>query len=338
MSLAGSVTIGDIRGALARLDGVVHRTPVLTSRRLEAMVGARVFVKAENFQRIGSFKYRGASNAIMRLGPEERSRGVLTYSSGNHAQAIALAGATQRVPATIVMPSDAPRVKLDATRGYLAGAPAPSEVVVYDRMATTREALGERIARERGLVIIPPYDHPDVIAGQGTCALELLEQLVADEPGAGLDRLYVCCGGGGLLSGCAIAAKALAPGCEVIGVEPEAADDATRSFASRTLHTVENPGTIADGARTPFLGRYTFAMVCAHADRMMTVGDDALVGAMRFAMASMKIVVEPTGALALAGLLRDAMERPEEIRGQRIGVIISGGNVDLTDLARLLLD
>ena len=292
----------------------------MTSRTLNARLDADVFCKCENFQRIGAFKFRGAYNALAQLGHEEKQRGVLTYSSGNHAQAIALAGQLLGVQATIVMPQDAPPVKLAATRGYGA------EVITYDTRETTREALGIAIATERGLTVIPPYDHPHVIAGQGTAAKELIED--AGE----LDALFVPCGGAGLLSGCAIAADALSPRCQVIGVEPEAGDDATRSFRSKSLQTCYNPQTIADGARTPSLGKITFPLVLAYVHDMMTVSDRELIAALLFLWERMKIVVEPTGALGVAGLFN----RANEIRGKRVGVILSGGNADLSAVCALI--
>jgi threonine dehydratase len=310
-------TPDDVLAAASRLAGVAHRTPVLTSRTLDARTGARVFVKPENFQRAGAFKFRGAYNALSRLDPAARRRGVLTWSSGNHAQAVALAGCLLDVPTTIVMPADAPRVKLEATAGY------GGRIVTYDRHAQVREEVGRRIAAEQDLAIVPPYDHADVIAGQGTAALELFED-------AGpLDVLLVCCGGGGLLSGSALAAKARCPTCRVIGVEPAAGDDATRSFRTGTLHTVHNPPTIADGARTPSLGTLTFPLVLANVADMVTVDDDALLRAMFFLWERMKIVVEPTGALAAAALLEGVVAAP----GQRAGVLVSGGNVDLRQVA-----
>lgn len=313
------VSYEDIRAARTRLDGVVHRTPVMTSRTVDEQVEAEVFFKCENFQRIGAFKFRGAYNALSLLPTEQQKRGVLTYSSGNHAQAVALAGRLLDISATIIMPEDAPAVKLEATRGYGA------TVVTYDREETTREALAHQMAEERGLPIIPPYDHPHIVAGQGTAGDELFEQ-------AGpLDVLLVCCGGGGLLSGCAIAAKAHAPECTVIGVEPTRADDATRSFHSGTLHTVHNPDTIADGARTPSLGDVTFPLVLHYADDMVTVTEQAIRHAMFFLWERMKIVVEPTGALAAAALLDGVVPG----KGRRIGAIISGGNVDLRRAANL---
>ena len=302
----------------------------MTSRSLNDAVGAQVFVKCENLQRVGAFKFRGAYNALAQLDGEAKRRGVLTYSSGNHAQAIALAAARLGLPAVIVMPTSAPAVKLAATRGYLADAPTGSEIVEYDPATAVREELGALIARERGLTVIPPYDHPHVIAGQGTAALELL-----DEVGP-LDRLFVCCGGGGLLSGSAIAAKALCGACRVIGVEPELADDATRSFRDGVLRTVRNPPTIADGARTPYLGRYTFAIVRALVDDMMTVSESEIASAMGLLMERLRVVVEPTGALATAGAIRAAREQAEGLAGSRVGVIISGGNVDLAAVSTLL--
>ena len=297
-------------------------TPVQTSRTVDAQCGASVFFKCENFQRVGAFKFRGAYNAMSRLVhnggaiPAGISWGVLTYSSGNHAQAIALSGKLLGIPNVIVMPDDAPAIKLAATRDYGA------EVVTYDKHTTTREALGGRIAAERGLNVIPPYDHPDIIAGQGTVALELHEQA------PGLDALLVPCGGGGLLSGCAVATKALNPGCRVIGIEPAAADDATRSFKTGVLQTVHNPETIADGARTPSLGTLTFPLIRQYVDDMLTVDDDAIIAAMRFIWERMKLVVEPTGALAYAALHSGAIKLP----GKRVGVVISGGNVDVAAL------
>jgi threonine dehydratase len=314
-----SVTYADVQAAADRLDTVVHRTPVMTSRTVNERVDAEVFMKCENFQKTGAFKLRGGYNAIAQLSPAEKAQGVITYSSGNHAQAIALASRLHGVDAIIVMPETAPQVKLDATRGYGA------EIVPYDPETTTRETLGQTLAEDRGLTLIPPYDHPDVVAGQGTVGDELFEE-VGD-----LDALLVCCGGGGLLSGCAIAARHHAPDCTVIGVEPEAGDDATRSFHSGELQTVDNPDTVADGARTPYLGAVTFPLVLEHVDDMVTVSDAALVRAMHLLWERMKLVVEPTGALAAAALLDDAV--PD--CGPRIGAVISGGNVDLGRAARL---
>jgi len=299
------------------LAGQAHRTPVLTSRSLDTRVGARLFFKCENLQRAGAFKFRGAYNALSRLSPDERRRGVVTFSSGNHAQAIALAGQVLDIPRVIVMPSDAPAVKVAGTRGY------GGEVVLYDREREDREAIGKRLAVDRGLVLIPPYDHPHIIAGQGTAALELLED-------AGpLDLLCAPCGGGGLLSGTALAASGLARGCRVVGVEPAAGDDATRSFKTKQLQTVSNPQTVADGARTPSLGSLTFPIVLQHVSDMTTVTDDQLLRTMFFLWERLKIIVEPTGALAAAAILEGGLAP----RGSRVGVILSGGNVDMSQIA-----
>jgi threo-3-hydroxy-L-aspartate ammonia-lyase len=306
------VTHDDVVAAAARLRGVAHRTPVFTSDTVDERTRGRVFFKCENFQRVGAFKFRGAYNALSRLSAEQRGRGVLTYSSGNHAQALALAGRILGAPVTIVMPRDAPAVKVAATRAY------GGEVVLYDRSGPTREEIGTRLASERGLILIPPYDHPDVVAGQGTAAMELIEEV------GPLDLLLVPCGGGGLLSGCGIVARTLAPECRVIGVEPATGDDATRSFHTRVLHTVTNPDTIADGARTPSLGKLTFPLVLQYVDDMVTVDDDAIVAATLFLWNRMKVVVEPTGAMAAAALLEEVVSA----RGLRAGVILSGGNVD----------
>ncbi|HET6569392.1 MAG TPA: threo-3-hydroxy-L-aspartate ammonia-lyase [Rhodothermales bacterium] len=311
-TLADTVTFADITAAAGRLSGVARHTPVLTSRTVDARTGARVFFKCENFQRSGAFKFRGAYNALALLPNEQKQKGVLTYSSGNHAGALALAGKLLGIPTTVIMPEDAPRVKLEATRSYGA------EVILYDKHETTREALGQQLSEERGLPIIPPYDSPDVIAGQGTTAMELIEEVGA------LDLLLMPCGGGGLLSGSAIAAKALAPEIRVVGVEPETADDAARSFHSGVLQRVENPDTIADGARTPSLGQYTFPLVMRYVDDIVTVSDEALVRTLRLVWERMKIVVEPTAVLAVAALLEGVVSAP----GRRVGVVLSAGNVD----------
>jgi threonine dehydratase len=308
-----SVQFDDVEAAARRLDGVSTVTPALSSRTLNDRLNCRAWFKCESFQRTGAFKFRGAYNAMVQLSDEQKRSGVITYSSGNHAQAIALAGKLLDVSTTIVMPSDAPTIKLDATRGYGA------EVVLYDRSVLSRETLGRQLAEERGLALIPPYDDPRVIAGQGTAALELFRK-VGD-----LDVLVVPCGGGGLLSGCATVAKTLNPACHVIGVEPVAGDDATRSFRTKTLQTVENPDTIADGARTPYLGEHTFPIVLARVDDMVTVSDDALVRTMQFIWSRMKLVIEPTGVLAAAAVL----EKIVGVDGKRVGILISGGNVDL---------
>ncbi|MEG4105708.1 threo-3-hydroxy-L-aspartate ammonia-lyase [Microcoleus sp. S13_C5] len=311
-----SVSFADVEAAANRLQGKAFKTPVLTSETLNKRTNSQVFFKCENFQRTGSFKFRGACNALMQLSEAEKQRGVLTFSSGNHAQAIALAARLLEIPATVVMPADAPKVKQEATRGYGA------EIILYDRTQVAREELAAKIAEERHLTIIPPYDHAWVIAGQGTAALELIAEV------GELDLLLVCCGGGGLLSGCAIAAKTLSPQCKVIGVEPQQADDAARSFRTKTLQTVTNPDTIADGARTPSLGKLTFPLVLHYVDDMATVSEEAIRSTMFFMWERMKIVVEPTGVLAAAALLSGVVQA----KNARIGVIVSGGNVDFNHL------
>ncbi|MEH2415113.1 threo-3-hydroxy-L-aspartate ammonia-lyase [Nostoc sp.] len=314
-----SVAITDVQAAQERILGIAHRTPVLTSRIVNDRTNSQVFFKCENFQRTGSFKFRGAYNALIQLSIPEKQRGVVTFSSGNHGQAVALAGKLLKIPTTIVMPEDAPSVKQAATGDYGA------EIVLYDRQKTDREQFADILSRGRKITLIPPYDHPRIIAGQGTTALELIQEV------GELDLLLVCCGGGGLLSGCAIAAKALLPNCKVIGVEPALADDATRSFHSKTLQTVKNPDTIADGARTPSLGEITFPLVLHYVDDMVTVSEEAILRTMFFLWERLKIVVEPTGVLAAAALLEGVVTSPEA----RIGVIISGGNVDLAQVGKL---
>jgi threo-3-hydroxy-L-aspartate ammonia-lyase len=310
-------TFADVESAAAQIAAAAHRTPVATSRSVNARTGAEVFFKCENLQRAGAFKFRGAYNALSRLSADERRRGVVTYSSGNHAQAIALAGQVLGIPRVIVMPSDAPAVKRIATEGY------GGEVVLYDRDREDREALGQRLANQRGLTIVPPYDHPHVIAGQGTAARELFEEVGA------LDFLFVPCGGGGLLSGSALAAHAMAPHCKVVGVEPAAGDDATRSFRTKQLQTVHNPKTVADGARTPSLGTFTFPLVLQYASDMATVDDPTLLRTMFYLWERLKLVVEPTGALGAAA----AIAGTTPMRGARVGVVLSGGNVDLAKVA-----
>jgi threonine dehydratase len=315
-----SVRFADIVDAASRLAGQAHRTPVATSRALDARVGARLFFKCENLQRVGAFKFRGAYNALSRLTDQQRRNGVLAYSSGNHAQAVALAGRELSVPSTIIMPLDAPAVKIEATRGYGA------EVILYDRATHSREDLAAQIAAERALTLIPPFDHPWIVAGQGTTARELLDDV------GSLDYLLVPCGGGGLLSGCAIAAATMAPSCKAIGVEPAAGDDATRSFKSGMLQRVEHPDTIADGARTPSLGQITYPIVRRYVHDMVTVTDDQLIETMRVLAERLKLVVEPTGALAAAAVLHGVVP----VEGKRVGIVLSGGNVELARLAEWL--
>lgn len=308
-----------VTAAAGRLTGQAHVTPVLTSRTLNARAGAEVFLKCENLQRAGAFKFRGAYNAISQLSDAERARGVITYSSGNHAQAVALACRLLGAAAHVVMPTNAPTTKCAATEGYGA------QVIPYDPATGDRRAIAEALAAEHGYTLVPPYDHPQIIAGQGTAALELFEQ-------AGpLDALLVPCGGGGLLSGSAIVAKGVQPTCRVIGIEPEVADDATRSFHTGVLHTVHNPPTIADGTRTPSLGALTFPLVRAYVDDMRTVSEAAIVEAVRFLLFRAKIVVEPSGALGVAALLSGAVRA-----AGRVGVILSGGNMDAATLRAIL--
>ena len=317
---AAPVTYADVEAAAARLEGVAHRTPVATSSLFDARTGSQAYFKCENLQRMGAFKFRGAYNALAQLDPAQRRRGVVAFSSGNHAQAVALAGRLLDVPTTIVMPADAPAVKVAATRGYGA------EVVLYDRArGESREQVADKLAREKGAAVVPPFDHAHVIAGQGTAAKELFEDV------GPLDFLFVCCGGAGLLSGCAIAANHLSPGTRVIGVEPAAGDDAARSFRTRELVHIDVPQTIADGARTQSLGALTFPLVLRHVDDIITVTDAELVEAMRFLWERMKLVVEPTGALATAGVLQGSID----VRDRRVGIILSGGNVDLKAIAAL---
>ena len=310
-------TYDDIERAARQIDGVARRTPVITSRTVDARTNAQVFFKCENFQRAGAFKFRGAYNALSQLSPDQRRRGVVAFSSGNHAQAVGLAGQLLDIPRVIVMPTDSPLVKQAATHDYGA------EIVFYDREHDDREAIGRKLAEERGLAVIPPYNHRDIIAGAGTAARELIEE-------AGpLDVILVPCGGGGLLSGTALAAERRSPGCRVIGVEPAAGDDATRSFHTKSLQTVKNPVTVADGARTPSLGTLTFPLVLDHVADMVTVDDPALLRAMFFVWERLKLVVEPTGALAAAALLEGRVAA----RGERIGIILSGGNVDVSHIS-----
>ncbi len=318
MTLA--ISFDDVAAAARRLAGIAHRTPVMTSRTADAMCSGTLFFKCENLQRMGAFKFRGAYNALAQFTTEQRRAGVIAFSSGNHAQAIALSARLLGMPAVIVMPKDAPQMKIDATRGYGA------EVVLYDRYTENREALGARLAEERGMTLIPPYDHPHVMAGQGTAALELIEEVGA------LDLLFVCVGGGGLISGCATAANHLLPDCKVIGVEPEAGNDVQQSLARGEIVHIDVPRTIADGAQTQHAGRYTFPVIQQRVERVVTVTDDQLVRTMRFFGERMKIIVEPTGCLGAAA----ALDNVVDVRGKRVGVILSGGNIDLRRYAELV--
>lgn len=310
----------DVGAAARRIAPHVHRTPVLTSRRLDEHVGAQVFLKCENLQRAGAFKVRGAFNALLSLPDEQRRAGVIAYSSGNHAQAIALAARDLGAPATIVMPHDAPQVKVEATRGYGA------QVVGYDRYAQDRDEIGAALAAEQGRTLIPPFDHPDIIAGQGTAALELLDDV--DD----LDVLVTPLGGGGLLSGTVLAARHAESSARLYGVEPEAGDDARRSLEQGRIVRIDTPRTIADGAQTQALGEHTFPIIQGGVTAILTASDGELRAAMREVAGTVKIVVEPTGVLALAAVLRDTGLAP----GGRIGVILSGGNIDLDRYAALL--
>jgi threo-3-hydroxy-L-aspartate ammonia-lyase len=313
-------TYADVVDAAERLRGNSHRTPVLTSRTANERTGAELFFKCENFQRMGAFKFRGAFNSIAQFSGEQRRSGVLTYSSGNHAQAIALSAKLLGVKSAIIMPHDAPASKVAATRGY------GGEVITYNRYTESREELGRRLAQERGMTLIPPYDHPHVIAGQGTAAKELIEDV------GRLDVLLVCLGGGGLLAGCALSARALNPRCAVIGVEPEAGNDGQQSFRKGEIVRIEVPDTIADGAMTTYLGAHNFAIMQKQVDDIVTVSDGQLVETMKFFAERMKMVVEPTGCLAAAA----AMSGTVGITGKKVGVLISGGNVDLGVFARLV--
>lgn len=319
------ISFDDIRAAAARLAGVAYRTPVLTHDAADARCGAKLFFKCENLQRAGAFKFRGAYNALALFDAQQRRAGVIAFSSGNHAQAVALSARLLGMPSVIVMPSDAPPIKLAATRRYQEGQ-AGSEVVLYDRYREDREAIGQRIAQQRGLTLIPPYDHPHVMAGQGTAALELIEQVGA------LDHLVVCVGGGGLISGSAVAAKHASPGIAVHGVEPAAGNDTQQSLARGEIVRIAVPQTIADGAQTQSTGRLTFPVIQSLVTGIQTVTDAQLIATLRFFFEQMKLVVEPTGCLAAAAVLEGALD----VRGQRVGVILSGGNVDSASYARWL--
>ncbi|XVJ45469.1 threo-3-hydroxy-L-aspartate ammonia-lyase [Pseudomonas sp. UBT] len=310
----------DVIAAAQRLEGIAHQTPVFTSRTLDAETGAQVFIKCENLQRTGSFKFRGAFNALSQFDAQQRKAGVVAFSSGNHAQGIALAARLRGMPATIVMPTDAPAAKVAATREYGAS------VVLYDRFTEDREQIGRTLAVEHGMTLIPPYDHPHILAGQGTAAKELLEF------SGPLDALFVGLGGGGMLSGTALSTRALSPDCQLFGVEPQAGNDGQRSFHSGSIVHIDTPATIADGAQTQHLGNYTFPIIRDLVNDILTVSDAQLVDAMRFFMQRMKLVVEPTGCLGLAAL----RQLGERFKGQRVGIIVTGGNVDIQRYAALL--
>ncbi|MGZ2747678.1 threo-3-hydroxy-L-aspartate ammonia-lyase [Burkholderia stagnalis] len=313
-------TYADVAAAAARLEGHAHRTPVMTSRTINEELGAQVFFKCENLQRMGAFKFRGAFNALSRFSDEQRRNGVVAFSSGNHAQAIALSARLLGMPATIVMPSDAPAAKVEATRGY------GGNVVMYDRYTEDREQIGRDLAERHGLTLVPPYDHPDVIAGQGTAAAELFAEV------GPLDALFMPLGGGGLLSGSALATRALSPATRLYGVEPEAGNDAQQSFRSGAIVHIDTPKTIADGAQTQHLGNLTFPIIRRDVDDILTASDAQLIDCMRFFALRMKIVVEPTGCLGLAA----ARQMKDQLAGKRVGVIVSGGNVDLEKFCALV--
>lgn len=313
-------TYDDVVAAAQRIDGHAHRTPVMRSRTVDVDLGAQVFFKCENLQRMGAFKFRGAFNALSKFDAAQRRAGVVAFSSGNHAQAIALSASLLGIPSTIIMPHDAPAAKVAATKGY------GGKVVIYDRYTEDREQIGRKLADEQGLTLIPPYDHPDVIAGQGTAAKELFEEV------GPLDALFVCLGGGGLLSGTALSTRALSPDCTLYGVEPEAGNDAQQSFRSGKIVHIDTPKTIADGAQTQHLGNYTFEIIRRDVNDILTATDAELVDCMRFFASRMKIVVEPTGCLGFAA----ARQMKAQLQGKRVGVIVSGGNVDIERFCELL--
>jgi threo-3-hydroxy-L-aspartate ammonia-lyase len=312
----------DVVAASERIKGYAHRTPVMTSRFANEEFGAELFFKCENLQRMGAFKFRGAFNALSKFDEQQRRSGVVAFSSGNHAQAIALSAKLLSVPATIIMPHDAPVAKLAATIGY------GGNIVSYDRYKEDREEIGRDLARRHGLTLIPPYDHPDIIAGQGTAAKELFEEVGA------LDAFFVPLGGGGLLSGSALVTRALASGCKLYGVEPISGNDGQRSFRSGTIVHIDTPKTIADGAQTQHLGNITFAIIRRDVDDVLTATDEQLVDCMRFFASRMKLVVEPTGSLGLAA----ARDMKSELQGKRVGILVSGGNVDMDRFCALLSD
>jgi threonine dehydratase len=313
-------TFDDVAAASERIKCQAHKTPVMTSRTVDEEFGAKVFFKCENLQRMGAFKFRGGFNSLSRFSPEQRKAGVVAFSSGNHAQAVALSAKLLGIPATILMPHDAPTAKMAATKGYSAN------VVTYDRYTEDREQIGRELAEKHGLTLIPPYDHPDVLCGQGTAAKELFEEV------GPLDAFFVPLGGGGLLSGCALTTRALSPDCQLYGVEPEAGNDGQRSFRTGSIVHIDTPKTIADGAQTQHLGNLTFPIIRRDVDDILTASDAELVGCMAFMATRMKLVVEPTGCLGFAA----ARNMKAELKGKRVGVLLSGGNVDMASFASLL--
>ncbi|MGG4773247.1 threo-3-hydroxy-L-aspartate ammonia-lyase [Paenalcaligenes sp. Me52] len=313
-------TYDDVQAAAQRLEGYAHRTPVMTSRTLNDLWGAEVFFKCENLQRMGAFKFRGGFNALAKFSPEQRKAGVVTFSSGNHAQAIALSARILGIPATIIMPHDAPEAKANATEGY------GGKIVRYDRYSEDREQIGRDLVERYGYTMIPPFDHPDVITGQGTAAKELFEEV------GELDALFTPLGGGGLLSGTALSTRALSPNCALYGVEPEAGNDGQQSFEQGKIVSIPTPKTIADGAQTQALGKLTFAIIQRDVNAILTATDAELVECMRFMAQRMKLVVEPTGCLGFAA----ASNMKEQLRGKRVGIVLSGGNVDIQQFCKLL--
>ena len=320
MNTRTAPTYDDVVAAAQRIEGHAHRTPVLTSRTVNEALGAEVFFKCEHLQRMGAFKFRGGFNALSKFDAGQRARGVVAFSSGNHAQAIALSATLLGIPATIVMPEDAPAMKIAATKGY------GGNVVTYDRYKEDREQIGRDLAEKHGMTLIPPYDHPDVIAGQGTAAKELIEEV------GQLDAYFAPLGGGGLLSGSALAIRALSPACKIYGVEPAAGNDGQQSFRSGSIVHIDTPKTIADGAQTQHLGNYTFDIIRREVEDVLTATDEELVECMRFFAARMKLVVEPTGCLGYAA----AKQMKAQLQGKRIGVLISGGNIDIARFAELV--
>jgi threo-3-hydroxy-L-aspartate ammonia-lyase len=313
-------TYKDVAQAHQRILPYLNKTPVLTSRTINELTGAQFYFKCENFQRMGAFKFRGAMNALSQFNAEQRKNGVVTFSSGNHAQAIALSAKLLGIPATIIMPEDAPKAKMDATKGY------GGRVITYNRYTEDREKIGQQLAQKEGLTLIPPYDHPHIIAGQGTAAKELFDEI------GELDMLFVPLGGGGLLSGSLLSTKALSPDCKIFGVEPLAGNDGQQSLRKGEIIHIDTPKTIADGAQTQHLGNYTFEIIRNNVDDILTATDEELISAMQFYAQRMKMIVEPTGCLSLAA----ARQFGDKLKGKKIGIIISGGNVDIAQYGHFL--